>query len=92
MSGGNGNEACSAGGRLIAYFVVAGSTLASMLGVSVFLGLGIKGHWWLYPACYGIGLSFAAASWFLIEKPALALKQSKMRRFAAIVPVLDEVK
>jgi len=30
MSGGNGNEACSAGGRLIAYFVVAGSTLASM--------------------------------------------------------------
>ncbi|SFV19726.1 Peptidoglycan/LPS O-acetylase OafA/YrhL, contains acyltransferase and SGNH-hydrolase domains [Bradyrhizobium arachidis] len=69
-----------------------GLYLWHMLGVSVFLGLGIKGHWWLYPACYGIGLSFAAASWFLIEKPALALKQSKMRRFAAIVPVLDEVK
>ncbi|MCS3929004.1 hypothetical protein M2175_004035 [Bradyrhizobium elkanii] len=30
MSGGNGNEACSAGGRLIAYFVVTSSTLASM--------------------------------------------------------------
>lgn len=29
MSGGNRNEACAAG-RLIAYFVVAGSTLASM--------------------------------------------------------------
>lgn len=30
MSRGNANEACSAGGRLIAYFVVAGSTLVSM--------------------------------------------------------------
>lgn len=30
MSGSNGNEACSAGGRLVAYFVVAGSTMASM--------------------------------------------------------------
>lgn len=30
MSGANGNEACPADGRLIAYLVVAGSTLTSM--------------------------------------------------------------
>ncbi|MHC2618014.1 hypothetical protein ACVIW2_000045 [Bradyrhizobium huanghuaihaiense] len=30
MSGANGNEVCSAGGRLIAYLVVAGSTLTGM--------------------------------------------------------------
>lgn len=57
-----------------------GLYLWHMLGVSVFIGLGIKGHWWLYPACYGIGFFFAAASWFLIEKPTLALKRRRIHR------------
>ncbi len=52
-----------------------GLYLWHMLGVSVFLGLNIKGQWWLWIAAYGIGFLFAAASWFLIEKPFLRLKR-----------------
>jgi peptidoglycan/LPS O-acetylase OafA/YrhL len=52
-----------------------GLYLWHMLGISIFIGLNIKGHWWEWVAIYGLGFAFAAASWFLVERPALSLKR-----------------
>jgi peptidoglycan/LPS O-acetylase OafA/YrhL len=42
-------------------------------------GLGIVGHWWLYPVIFAGTFAIAAASWYLVEKPALSAK-----RFSAV--------
>jgi peptidoglycan/LPS O-acetylase OafA/YrhL len=35
---------------------------------------GIRGHWWLWPVVIAASAGLAMASWFLVERPALALK------------------
>jgi peptidoglycan/LPS O-acetylase OafA/YrhL len=57
-----------------------GIYLYHMLVVSTFIGLGIIGHWWLWPVVYAGAFALAAASWFLIEQPALGMK----RQFARV--------
>lgn len=37
--------------------------------------LGIKGDWWLGSLCLVVALLLATASWYLVEKPALRLKE-----------------
>lgn len=52
-----------------------GLYLYHMLVISTFLGAGVVAHWWLWPSVYVLGFSLAAASWFLVERPALRLKK-----------------
>jgi peptidoglycan/LPS O-acetylase OafA/YrhL len=52
-----------------------GIYLYHMLVVSTFIGLGIIGRWWLWPVIYAGAFALAAASWFLIEQPALGMKK-----------------
>lgn len=48
--------------------------------ICVFAGMGLTGLAWL-PALVAVVLITAAASWFLIERPALELKAYRSRRF-----------
>ncbi|MEQ8176718.1 MAG: acyltransferase [Amphiplicatus sp.] len=48
--------------------------LYHMLVVWTFLGFGLAGHWWLWLVVPPIVFAIAAASWFLVEKPAMKLK------------------